>query len=78
MIGRAGTGSPEAGVVLRVDSCLHLADGGGTRQDTQGPMQTRTRESSVQCARLSDTITPRVTAFYTVKFVFAGDRTSLV
>lgn len=34
MIGQAGTGSPEAGIVLRVDppcSCLHLADGDEAR-----------------------------------------------
>lgn len=48
MIGQAGTGSPEAGIVLQRRSpcsCLHLADGG---QDKTPRDPEQTRESSLQ------------------------------
>lgn len=71
MIGRAGTGSPEAGVVLRVDPrVLVYTLLAGTRQDTQGPPEARhpgTPESRagspVTCGRGKAAASPRASLF---------------
>lgn len=80
MIGQAGTGSPEAGIVLQRRSpcsCLHLADG-GTRQDTQGPRADSGVQSAADARNLDSIYHPRG-SYYTLaqknKFVFAGNRT---
>lgn len=80
MIGQAGTGSPEAGIVLQRRSpcsCLHLADGGKDKTP-RDPEQTR--ESSLQRTPgiLTASTTPVVVIIHwrkKNKFVFAGNRT---
>lgn len=74
MIGQAGTGSPEAGIVLQRRSpcsCLHLADG-GTRQDTQGPRADSGVQSAADARNLDSIYHPRG-SYYTL----AQKKTSL-